>query len=125
MRAASSDTYDITERENDNRHLLNALFLNCVESIIMASWWLSTVFLGSVLTNSATALYLVHKHSIKRSLFFIVLLNAIITAISSLVIFIVLVIDIQNPFLCSCLVLGLAMTSISTLTLNAMAAHVR
>ena len=91
----------------------------------MASWWLLTVFLISGLTNLTAAIYVILQHSVKRSLFFIIFLNAITTSISSLVIFLVLVVDIENVFLCTCLVLALVITAISTPTLNAMAAQVR
>ena len=91
----------------------------------MASLWLLILFLSSVLTNSATAWYVMHKHSIKRSLFFIIFLSAIVTSISSLVIFVVLAINVQNTFLCSCIAFGFCLSGISTVTLNAIAAHVR
>ena len=90
----------------------------------MITWWILIIFLGSVLSNCFATLYIWKKHNIGR-LFLTLLLNTSTTCVSSLVIFLVLAMGIENGFLCSCLATALMTMAILMPALNFMSSFVR
>ena len=91
----------------------------------MIPWWTLIIFLGSVISNFFATLYIWKEHNINGRLFLTLFLNTSTTSISSLVIFLVLAMGIENDFLCSCLATSLMTTAISTPVLNFMSGFVR